>query len=384
MLPPANLFVVTEIVKADEYEEALEDNVPERYQEFRDAESIPVHTGLYIDDVNEVETGPWDRTDQQGAFINMYGAEGIDDLHVHDIEPGGETSRQNHLYEEVVLVTRGQGLTVFGSDDETGTMFEWKENSLFFIPPNTPYKHVNTSDDTTARLISQTPLPELMNLIEDVDLIFPPTNGLLEKPIDDSEYTGDGTLISEPDGSVSWDTNFIPNIGTFDKIQAWDKLGSLRFVRLMLPSTMGAHIGEIPARMYKSAHRHGPGASVFILSGEGYSLLWQEDMDKKIEIEWSPRSVFAPPARWFHQHFNHTEEPARTFAIHCPDLGTLNDNRTFAHYHSANTIHYADEDPLIRDKYEELLAERGMESALPEECYSDREYSFEYREEAAE
>jgi len=41
----------------------------------------------------------------------------------------------------------------------------------------------------------------------------------------------------------------------------------------MAESMMGSHVSRFPIGIYKKAHRHGPGAHVFILTGKGYSLL---------------------------------------------------------------------------------------------------------------
>ena len=60
-------------------------------------------------------------------------------------------------------------------------------------------------------------------------------------------------------------------------------------IRLHLAcNRMSAH-GEaaIPSGTYPRGHRHGPGAHIVILSGEGYSFLWEEGQPR-IRIDWRP------------------------------------------------------------------------------------------------
>src|SRR5258708_19764681 len=72
-----------------------------------------------------------------------------------------------------------------------------------------------------------------------------------------------------------------------------------------------------PPRTYKKAHRHGPGRAIVIPAGEGYSVMWEEGKDKVV-APWRPGSLITPPNKWFHQHFNTGQSPARYLAFHPP------------------------------------------------------------------
>lgn len=369
-------------VEVDDFEIEPEDHVLDSYRDWRDDEGVPVHTGLvYCDDLNDLATGPWDRTGQDGAIVNLYGSEGVNDLHVHDLNPQGETKEQYHFFDEIVYVTQGRGMTIVGEGDRE-TSFEWQSESLFHIPPNTPYRHINLSDDEPARLMGQTPLPYLLHYLEDEDFVF---NSEYDMWGDDyrDDYYSDSNLLTGEEASeysqpVVWEANFVPDIQKFDKLGDYDDRGAgglgVRFP--MHSSTMWAHISEFPVGTYKKDHRHGPGAVVSILSGEGYSVIWREGMEERVKIDWSERSVFAPPAGWFHQHFNTGSEPARYFAIHRPRLGALTNSKVFSTSEPSNQIEYVEEDPAVRDKFEEELAKKGLESKMPDECYTDPDYKF--------
>ncbi len=41
-------------------------------------------------------------------------------------------------------------------------------------------------------------------------------------------------------------------------------------------------------------------------------------------------------------------------------------------------IAYPDEEPWIREKFEEELAKRGLKSDIPEEAYMNRNYKWDY------
>lgn len=381
-----NTLQSMELVAAADYETGIErDPMPTEYCDFRDGEGIPVHTGIYVDDVNELGTDYWERTGQRGAFINLFGMEGVDDIQINEIEPGGETTKQKHFYEEIVYVTKGRGMTTVGEED--GETFEWSKNSVFFLPKNVPYRHSNASGDKPARLLSQTPLPLLMMLVKDNEFFFNTDYVHSENHQYDGFYDAVGEETTHHtdkyDGQTNpaaWDANFIPDITKFDKGKPWDILGGIDIAFLPFPmSSMSGHLTDFPVGRYKTAHRHSPGANVFIRSGQhGFTLIWHPDWeDKRVKIEWSPGSLFTPPGAWYHQQFNTGSEPAGQLALHPPGLGTIETHGIFDPHHPMNVISYVDEDPAIREHYESQLAVYGNESDMPEACFTDPDFSFE-------
>jgi hypothetical protein len=136
----------------------------------------------------------------------------------------------------------------------------------------------------------------------------------------------------------------------------------------MSNNVMSAHISQFPVGTYKKAHRHGAGAHVIILKGEGFSVMWREGEDPK-RYNWGAGSLLVPPERWFHQHFNVGAEPTRYLALKpfssrkFPGLrkqwGTSESVKT-----GGDQIEYEDEDPRIRQMFENELAKRGVRSQM--------------------
>ena len=128
---------------------------------------------------------------------------------------------------------------------------------------------------------------------------------------------------------------------------------------------MEEHISEFPPLRYKKGHRHGPGANVIILSGTGHSLMWPEGQPK-MRIDWQPGSLFVPPRDWFHQHFNTGDGPARYLALR---TGRTVTKRWYTVDESlkagGDQIEYEDEDPEIREMFEQELAKKGLVSQMP-------------------
>ena len=90
----------------------------------------------------------------------------------------------------------------------------------------------------------------------------------------------------------------------------------------MFPSSeMSYHMWVFPTQTYQKAHRHGPGRVIVIPAGEGYSVLW-EDGKEKIVAPWHEGSMFVPPDKWFHQHFNAGGHPGALSSAP-PTVGAL-------------------------------------------------------------
>jgi hypothetical protein len=132
----------------------------------------------------------------------------------------------------------------------------------------------------------------------------------------------------------------------------------------MSESMMGSHVSRFPVGIYKKAHRHGPGAHVFILTGKGYSLLWPEGKEMT-RVDWKPGSIVVPPEGWFHQHFNSGAEPSRYLALKILSRkfklqpGKIQSDVPLAF--GGWQIEYEDEAPLIRKIFEEECAKSGAE-----------------------
>ncbi|MCL5025398.1 MAG: hypothetical protein M1531_02740, partial [Chloroflexi bacterium] len=126
---------------------------------------------------------------------------------------------------------------------------------------------------------------------------------------------------------------------------------------------------EFPVGTYKKGHRHGPGAHVIIIGGEGYSLVWEGD-EPKTRVDWHAGTMFVPKDRQFHQHFNVGGKPARYLALRWGSqkfrAGGPMDVRGIDQSvkDGGNQIEYENEDPDVRRMFEAELAKRGVKSDM--------------------
>ena len=73
-------------------------------------------------------------------------------------------------------------------------------------------------------------------------------------------------------------------------------------------TTLGVHLSQIKPAGSKRGHRHVDEASIYIITGKGWSELKQAD-DKQVQrVEWQAGDILSIPANAWHQHFNADQE----------------------------------------------------------------------------
>jgi hypothetical protein len=342
------------------------------YDQWMEAQGIPIHRGFYIEDLRTMELGHWAERGVDAAFIQLMGQEGVSEARVTEIPAGGSLPPLKMAVDEVVYGLEGRGLTtVWPADGGPKTTFEWQRHSLFMIPHNYTYQLSNAGGDRPIRVLQYNALPIALSAVQDPALLINNPHARAEV-VEEELYSearavdAKGSLVEAR--GVFWYGNFFPDM------QAWDKLVPFRgrgaggtTVFIGFPgSEMSCHMSVFPSRTYKRAHRHGPGRVIVIPAGEGFSVLWQEGREK-IVVPWHEASMFVPPNRWFHQHFNLGADPARYLALH--PLRQFAGHGETVEDRARDQIDYPDEQPWIREKFEGDLAARGLASAMPEEAY---------------
>jgi hypothetical protein len=143
--------------------------------------------------------------------------------------------------------------------------------------------------------------------------------------------------------------------------------GSRNVQMNLADGSMGAHVSQFPIGTYKKGHRHGPGAHVVVLYGDGFSLLWQAGSTERIRCDWKPNTVIVPPANWYHQHFNTGPNAASYLALKLAGRRYFiaeeftGDRVDQSVAEGGWQIEHADEDPTIHQEYEAELAAHGAQ-----------------------
>ncbi len=356
----------------------LENIQKDSYREFQKEEGVPVYIDTHFTDLRTIEVKPWLRMGGLGAYINLFGEETSAGNYICEIPPGQSLKSQKHMYEEMVYVLSGRGATSFWTrEGEPKGTFEWKEQSLFSLPANLRYQHFNGDESRPARLFAKTTLPTVLQLFKSKKFIF--ENDFVFEGVGNDFYSGEAKIYREapPLDYIVWVANFVPDVRAFDRMtESLDRGAGGKSVRFEQPGCVAlhAHQSEFPVGTYKKAHAHPTGRSIILITGKGFSLLWEPGKEKdKKKIDWKPGSLFGvglSPLQgecWYHQHFNTGTEPARYLVLHV-------NSPLYPDKHVQ--IEYVDEDPEIRKLFESELAKSGIASKMPPECYTNPEFKW--------
>lgn len=356
------------------------------YEKWLEAEGIPVYKGSYAH-LNEIQLKPWKRVGGLGAYIVLEGTGGTVDAFVCEIPAGGKTNPEKHLFEENIMILSGEGETKIWQEKGKETVVRWRKGSVFSPPLNTWHQHFNIGDQP-ARFAAVTNAPILIDIFRNVDFIFNNSYVFSDR------YKGEGDYFNpERDGFKIYRTpiqqhatrivNFIPDAFTCRLYEAGQGVGDIDCHFALSGNTMASHVEQFPVGTYEKAHRHGPGSTIIILSGRGYTLMWPPEIgirpfeagkgDKVLKVDWREGTLLIPPLQWFHQHFNSGDKPARFIKLG----GWGNERYPFTTEIISDptrfTINYEEEDPKIREIFEEELKKVGLKIEMPHFSKSKKE-----------
>src|SRR5437868_8330028 len=330
------------------------------YTRWVKSEGLDIESAIYQPNLHTIALKPWARRGGKGVFLNHDASRTSNDAYVCEIPPGGELAPQRQLFEEMIYVLDGRGSTTVWNEAGARITFEWKAGAIFAIPLNTMHQHFNGSGTESARFVSVTNAPMIINAFGDIDFVFNTKHDFADRFSGEPDYFANK---GEQKGLLL-DTNFVADAINLPLITAKERGAGGGHIRFnMAKGSMNSHISQFPLGTYKKAHAHGPGAYVIVLSGAGYSLMWPEG-DEPRRYAWEVGTLITPPNMWFHQHFNTGTTPARYLAFKHEVVSIRNAQGVPKAWISrrlgGDQIDYADEAPLVRKVFADELAKNAL------------------------
>lgn len=340
------------------------------FEEWVKKEGLDLIRGHRIEDVYTQPLKPWARTGGKAVQIQLDGTGELNAAYICEIPPAKQLAPIKHLYEELVYILRGRGSTSVWYEAKKKNHFEWQAGSLFAVPLNAWYQHFNGSGTEPARYIAVTTAPIMLNLIRNEDFIFGNDAVFPERYNSQDDYFS-GKISQETFGG--WDkpipisfSNFFPDVYNLSLHESNRGVNTKGFSFELANGVLGSHTVHIPGGTFSKVHRHGPGAHVIWLKGEGYSLLWPDGGEKQKEY-WGPGTMLVPPDWWWHQHCITSKEPAQHLALKLSSKrNKVNRNShgtNLSVKKGGNQINYEDFPPALMEEikgiFQEECAKRG-------------------------
>ena len=352
--------------------------VGSHYQNFVKKESAPLYEGSYLDDLATLPLAEWERRGGKVAYTRLAGQEKVS-LQIVEIPPKSQLKPEHHMYEAVMYVMKGTGATVVWQEGEPKQTIEWSEGALLAVPLNAWHQEFNSSATEPCRVLFGTNMAQVMNVYKSLDYVFNCPFAFKDR----YSYSMEGyySELGRHWNLRLFETNFIPDIRTF-ALDKWEERGiRTSIMRLYMGNaTSMIHILEVSEGTYVTAHRHGAGAHVIVVGGEGYELLFmpgeEDDATKQRKVPVKPYGVIAPRLNEFHQHFNTGKGPFRQLAFKGWDVSPETTDSKGRYdpvgaaksdnlYGSSYKLRYDKEDPAIREEYYRELEKNGVTLRLP-------------------
>lgn len=364
------------------------------YDRFMEADGIPVYRGLGLRRAQDLPLEDWPRMGGRGSYIQLHGTEGKWGAYVVEVPAAGALNPEKHIYEEIFFVLDGRGTTEVWQEGGKRHVFEWQKGSLFSIPVNAMHRIVNATN-APALLLAGTTAPNLMDLIGNTDFIFNCPYNFSDRFSPDADFYRPSDDI-EPDpirGLAMRKSNLLPDIVNCDlPLDNRRSPGYRRVEPFMTGNKFYLWVGQHETGRYSKAHAHTSAAILICVKGSGYTYTWPEscgptpwkdghaDKVQRIDYEQGGMVSAAPGgARWYHQHFNTSNEPFRLtawFGPHHPSLVTgLRPGQKQTDYtamdltEGGTAIPYWMEDPFLREEFEATIARNGGTSRMEPSRY---------------
>jgi oxalate decarboxylase/phosphoglucose isomerase-like protein (cupin superfamily) len=356
--------MVDKTIVSDEMAKKFETERETPYERWVRSEGLDIVPANYIRNLRTVELKPWASRAGRGIFINHEASRHSNDCYVCEIPAGAKLEPRRQIFEEMILILSGRGSTTVRNNAGQGVTFEWKAGAIFAIPLNCWHQHFNGSGAEPARFVAVTFAPSVINMYDDLDFVFGNSHDFRKRFSGEPDYF---STKGEQNGFLL-QTNFVPDAVNLPLIAAKERGAGGGHIRFnMARGALASHISQFPVGTYKKAHKHGPGAHVIILSGEGYSLMWGEG-EEPVRYDWEIGTLIVPPNATFHQHFNSGAAPARYLAFkHSSPRNKQGVPMSWISRRlGGNQIDYADETPAVRKIFADALAKNGLQSRMSE------------------
>ncbi len=369
------------------------------YDRFMEEDGVPVFRGVGIEKVQNLPLHPWPRMGGRGHYIQLHGTEGKWGNYVVEVPAAGALNVEKHLYEEIYLVVEGRGATeVWLEEGGPKHTFEWQEGSLFSIPVNAYHRIVNATN-SPALLLGGTTAPNLMNLLGSPDAVFNSPYVARDRFSGSADFYKPSDEL-EPDpirGLAMRRTNLVPDVMNCElPLDNRRSPGYRRVEPFMTGNKFYLWIGQHETGKYSKAHAHTSAAVLVCVKGKGYTYTWPEECgvnpwkdghaDKVKRVDYEPVGlVSAAPggARWYHQHFNTSDEPFRLSAWFGPNHPSLVtglppgekqiDYTAMDVTEGGTSIPYWMEDPHVRAEFEAHIGRNGAKSRMDPALYEKPE-----------